>query len=92
MLWSMFKLLKAVLTVNTLKFNRAPRVDGTVAEHIIHSFPSLIILLKLLFVIMLNHIFSCGILIPVLKDKLGYVSSFDNHRSIALCPVISQNF
>ena len=38
-----------------LKFNKAAGVDGIFAEHIIHSFPSLFVHLKLLFVIKPNH-------------------------------------
>jgi len=36
--------------------------------------------------------FGKGITIPVLKDKLGDVSSVDNYRPITVSPVISKIF
>jgi hypothetical protein len=95
MLQSMSKVLKTVL--NGIKFNRAAGIYDNVAEHKIHSFLSLISHFKFVCSIMLNHlyipnIFSCGISIPVVKDKLGNVSSIDNHRPITLCPVSSISF
>jgi len=36
--------------------------------------------------------FGKGITIPVLKEKLGDVSSVDNYRPITISPVISNTF
>src|ERR1043165_1305591 len=53
--------------------------------------------LKLLFSMILSHAyvpeaFGLGIVIPVVKDKRGDLSSLDNYRPITLSPVISKLF
>ena len=72
-------------------------VDSIVLEHIIHSHPSLIVHLKLLFHMMLEHgyvpdNFCTGIIVPSVKHKCGDISSVENYRQITLSPVISKMF
>jgi len=80
-----------------MKKNKAAGADHIVAEHVMYSHPCLIVLLKLLFYMMLLHgyvpnDFATGIIVPLLKDKSGDLSSVANYRPITLCPVISKIF
>jgi len=55
------------------------------------------VLLKVLFYIMLLHgyvpnDFATDIIIPLIKDKSGDLSSVENYRPITLSPVISKIF
>ena len=80
-----------------LKLNKAAGIDGLSAEHIINSHPCVIVHLKFLFTMLLSHsfvpdAFGMGIVIPIIKDKCGDVSSVDNYRPITLSPVISRVF
>ena len=64
---------------------------------ILHSHPCIAVHLKVLFSIMLNHAcvpnaFGYDIVIPIVKDKRGDLSSLDNYRPITLSPVISKIF
>ena len=36
--------------------------------------------------------FGCGIIVPLIKDRLGDVSSLDNYRAITISSVISKAF
>ena len=83
--------------VRNLKKGKAADVDNIVAEHIVNSHPCLIIHLKLLFQMMLLHgyvpnIFGAGIVVPLIKDKTGDLSSVENYRPITLSPIISKIF
>jgi len=83
--------------IKMLKPNKAAGIDGLSAEHIINSHPCIIVHLKLLFTMMLSHsfvpdAFGRGIVIPIVKDRCGDVSSVDNYRPITLSPVISKVF
>ena len=85
------------LCVKMLKLNKAAGIDGLSAGHIINSHPCVIMHLKFLFTMMLSHsfvpdAFGMGIVIPIIKDKCGDVSSVDNYRPITLSPVISKVF
>jgi hypothetical protein len=73
--------------VKMLKLNKAAGIDGLSAEHIINGHPCVIVHLKILFTMMLSHsfvpdAFGMGIVIPIIKDKCGDVSSVDNYRPI----------
>ena len=62
-------------------------MNRTVAEHIVHYYPNIIIHIKL-FTMMVSHSyapesFGIGIIVPVPKDKSGDLSSLDNYRSIS---------
>ena len=81
--------------VHQLKLNKAAGHDGLVAEHVLNSHPSIIVHLKFLFTMILDHsyvpnAFSHGLIIPVIKDKHGDVSAVDNYRPITLSPVLSK--
>jgi exonuclease III len=83
--------------IHELKGGKASGQDGIVAEHILHSHPSIVVHLKLLFSMILSHAyvpeaFGIGIVIPIVKDKRGDLSSLDNYRPITLSPVISKLF
>jgi hypothetical protein len=83
--------------ISALKTNKAAGHDGIVAEHIINSHPAIVVHLKSLFSMMLSHAyvpdaFGMGVVIPIVKDKCGNLSSIDNYRPITLSPVISKVF
>jgi len=83
--------------VNALKNGKAAGADGLSKENITNSHPAIIVHLKLLFNMIYLHgfvpdDFGNGITIPILKDKLGDVSSVDNYRPITISPVISKIF
>ena len=75
--------------VQSLKCGKAAGADGVAAEHLKFSHPSLICHLKNLFNLIMLHgyvpsNFGCGIIVPILKDRLGDVSSLDNYRASQL--------
>jgi hypothetical protein len=83
--------------IGQLKLGKAAGLDKIVAEHIVYSHPCLVIHIKLLFSMMVNHYyvpdaFGSGIVVPVVKDKSGDLSSLDNYRPITLSPVMSKLF
>ena len=76
---------------------RSCGADGLSKENIVHSHPSLLINLKLLFNMIFVHgfvpdNFGLGITVPVIKDKLGNLNSANNYRPITLSPIISKMF
>jgi len=59
-----------------MKQGKAP--DGTEAEHLVYAHPLLTVQLCVLFNVMLQYgivpgIFCEGIIIPILKDNIGYL-------------------
>ena len=83
--------------LNSLKFNKAGGVDGLTKECISYCHPSVFIHLKFLFNMICMHgfvpdVFGVGIVIPVVKDRLGDICSANNYRPITLSPVISKIF
>jgi exonuclease III len=83
--------------ISMLKLNKAAGYDSLVAEHIVHSHPSIVLHLKLLFSMMLIHAyvpnaFGIGLVVPIIKDRHGDPSAVDNYRPITLSPVISKIF
>ena len=80
-----------------MKLGKAPGVDAIEAEHLINAHPLVVVLLCSLFNILLSHgtvphVFSCGVIVPVLKDRSGDVSSIKNYRGITISPCISKLF
>ena len=66
-------------------------------ENIIYAHPNVIILLKNLFNIIFKHGFvpdgfGQGIVVPVVKDRLGDCIKASNYRPITLSPIISKLF
>ena len=71
--------------INDLKKGKACGPDDISAEHLQHAHPSLVILLKLLFGMMVSHgfvsnDFGNGIIIPLIKDKAGDLNDSNNYR------------
>ena len=83
--------------IRSLKHGKAARLDGISVEHI-YSHPSLISHLRKLF----NLIMHCaawlcskkGVVVPILKDRLGNVSGLHNYRAITISNIDphSRNF
>jgi len=83
--------------IKNLKKNKIAVADHIVAEHVIYCHPCLIVLLKLLFHVMLLYgyvpnDFATGIIVPLIKDKSGDLTSAEYYRPITLSPVISKVF
>ena len=81
--------------IKSLKCNKAAGHDGVRAEHILHAHPAVVLHLKLLFTMIITHrfipdAFGSGIIIPILKDKCGDVTSVENYRPVTLSCVISK--
>ena len=80
-----------------LKLGKASGPDELSAEHLVNAHPLLIIHLGLLFRDMAVHgyvpnDFGKGVIVPIIKDKLGNVNDTGNYRGITLIPVISKLF
>jgi hypothetical protein len=80
-----------------LKLGKASGPDNLSAEHLLNAHPSLIIHICLLFrgIALHGYVpndFGNGIIIPLLKDKLGDINDVNNYRGITLIPVISKLF
>ena len=82
---------------NSLKKGKAAGADNITAEHILYADPILDQLLCNLFNLIIHHgyvptQFGSGIIIPLIKDRLGDATKLDNYRAITLCSVISKLF
>ena len=69
----------------------------TGSAHLIHAHPALVLHMCTLFGSMILHDFvpddfGCGLMVPLLKDKTGDVSSLNNYRGITLIQTISKVF
>ena len=83
--------------VRTLKCGKAAGADGVSAEHLKYSHPSVVSHLKNLFNLILFHSyvprdFGCGVIVPLLKDRIGDVNNVDNYRAITVSNTISKVF
>ena len=81
--------------VRSLKNGKSCGIDGLQSEHLKYATDRLSILLCFLFNAMIVHGYMCQelmdtILIPIIKDKKGNLSSKDNYRPIALTSVLSK--
>jgi len=83
----------------TLKHEKAPGIDGLIAEHLQYCHPILsVILSKLLQLIMLTQHVPSGfklsyiIPIPKVKDTLSTAFKCDNFRGIAINAILSKVF
>lgn len=81
--------------IKQLSKNKAPGPDGLCAEHLMYASGQLHILLSMLISCMFVHGYMPdslmnSILVPIVKDKCGLLTSKDNYRPIALANVISK--
>lgn len=79
--------------VKQLKYGKAAGPDGLTAEHLKYAHPALVLHLKLLMHLMLFYgyvpeAFGFGLIVPLVKDKLGDHNKVENYRGITLTPVI----
>src|ERR1043165_3016505 len=80
-----------------LNLGKASGPDDLSSEHLFNAHPSLIIHICLLVrgIALHGYVpndFGNGIIIPLLKDKLGDINDVNNYRGITLIPVMSQLF
>lgn len=83
--------------IRKLKLGRASGPDELCAEHLLYAHPVVSVHLSMLFRDMAIHYFvpdefGKGIIIPLLKDKLGNANDLNNYRGITLVPIISKLF
>ena len=83
--------------VHQLQLGKACGPDDLSAEHFKYAHPLIIVHLCALFRAMLAtsvvpDAFGSGIVIPLIKDKIGNVNSLDNYRGITLIPVVAKVF
>ena len=83
--------------VRKLSSDKACGPDDLSAEHLKFAHPSLVIHLCSLFraIVVSGRVpdaFGSGIIVPLVKDKTGNISSIDNYRGITLIPVIAKLF
>jgi exonuclease III len=83
--------------ISDLKSGKTCGLDGVYAEHLKHVNKKLSVILSLCFNAMLIHnylpdVFMKTIIVPIVKDKKGDISSSDNFRPIAITCVISKVF
>lgn len=89
------KIHEIVDAVKSLKDNKSCGLDGIYAEHLKYASGKLIPLLSMclsgLFVHgFLPNSFMSVVLIPIIKNKCGSISSKDNYRPIALASIVSK--
>jgi len=76
---------------------KAAGYDRIVKEHLLYAHPSITVHLLFLFNIMTVHCFvpddfGVGVIIPIIRDRLGDISDVNNYRRITLSPVVSKLF
>ncbi len=81
--------------IEKLSMNKACGLDQITAEHLKHAYHRLHVLLAMCFTGLLMHgilpdSMLSVLLVPVIKDKTGKISSIDNYRPIALASTISK--
>ena len=81
--------------IEKLDLNKACGSDGICSEHLKYASNVLVPLLAMCFTSFISHGFLpesmlSVVLVPVIKDKAGKISSKDNYRPIALASVISK--
>ena len=79
------------------KFGKSTGIDGLAVKHFIHSHVSITVYLSLLFLCMLSHgflpdAFMRTSIIPILKNKNGYISAKSNYKPIAIVTAMSKLF
>ena len=81
--------------INKLSSNKSCGLDGLSAEHLKYAGPNVIGLLTMLINCIIKHGYIPKkmidtVLVPVIKDRSGKISSKDNYRPIALCNIASK--
>ena len=81
--------------IEKLKINKACGQDKITAEHLKYASQSISVLLALCFSGLMKHGILPGsmlsvLLIPVVKNKTGQLTSIDNYRPIALASILSK--
>lgn len=82
---------------HSLKKGKAAGDDNVTAEHILFAHPCIVVHLCRLFNLIMKHgyvpaKFGSGIIVPLIKDRLGDATSVDNYRAITIGSVISKVF
>jgi len=95
--YNIFDIADIQYALEQLKIGKACGFDGISKEHIMYCHPSIFVHLSVLFNMIYYHgfvpdDFGKGITIPLVKDKLGDVSSVDNYRAITISPLVSKLF
>jgi len=80
-----------------LQRGKAPGLDSLSLEHFIHAHPLVIIHLNKLFNLLIRHgyvpnMLGEGVIVPLLKDKNGDISSSENYRAITINSVLAKIF
>ena len=83
--------------VSRLKYDKAVGFDGVTPEMVIYAGESIVVQLICLFNLCLIHgfapeSFTKSIIVPVQKDKLSKLDSFENYRPISLVSLFSKVF
>ena len=83
--------------IRNLKPGKACGPDELSAERLQHAHPIITKCIHKLFSVMINYDlapkgFGSGIVVPLVKDKTGYIHSANNYRPITLVPIISKLF
>lgn len=83
--------------LRSMKLGKAAGVDGLEVEHLLYAHPIVLELVVDLFNSMFHNgyvpdSFARGIIIPVIKDKLGSEDDVNNYRAITLSSCISKLF
>lgn len=81
--------------IKDLDLNKACGLDGIYAEHLKFSSRRILVLLSLCFTSLFVHgalpdSLISVVLLPIIKDKAGKISSKENYRPIALASIISK--
>jgi len=84
-------------SLRCLKSGKASGLDDLCKENILYAHPAIIVRLKILFNLICKHgfvpdAFGQGVTVPVIKDRLGDISSTSKYWPITLSPVISKLF
>ena len=82
---------------HSLQKGKAAGDDNITAEHILYAHPRIILHLCRLFNLMMKHgyvpvKFGSGVIVPIIKDRLGDATKLDNYRAITIGSVISKIF
>jgi len=91
---SLFDVSDVEKALSCLKFGKAGGFDGFTKESIAYCHPVILIQLEILYNLICIHgsvpdDFGIGIVVPVVKDRLGNLCVSDNYRPVTLSPFVS---